>query len=198
MELTNINEREANSLWRLWHQIGTDYPDWSDRLFINIKKCFIYRLFIRVNRGPLKMSWNLALSNLRPLDLGLTKDVAQMSHRKGEGHFNLWSYKVVWVLNSPWKGITWVSFRRIFKYSNGWVDNLEIILKFAVYVQIVEFKIERGSIKVQIVENKKAWGLWDYWGWVCRSQGFTDDWFVLMRSSGMGKLRMSSGKCRSY
>ena len=113
-------------------------------------------MFIRVNRGPLKMSWNLALSNLRPLDLGLTKDVAQMSHRKGEGHFNFWSYKVVWVLNSPWKDITWVSFRRIFKYSNGWVDNLEIILKFPVYVQIVKFKIERGSIKVQIVENKKS------------------------------------------
>ena len=100
------------------------------------------------------MPWNLALSNLRPLDLGLTKNVAQMSHRKGEGHFNF--YRVVWVLNSPWKDITWVSFRRIFKYSNGWVDYLKIILKFPVYVQIVEFKIERGSIKVQIVENKES------------------------------------------
>ena len=34
------------------------------------------------------MSWNLALSNLRPLDLGLTKQVAQMSHRKGDFYYD--------------------------------------------------------------------------------------------------------------
>ena len=38
------------------------------------------------------MSWNLALSNLRPLDLGLTKEKVQMSHRKGEGHLNFLSH----------------------------------------------------------------------------------------------------------
>ena len=41
------------------------------------------------------MSWNLALSNLRPLDLGLTKEKVQMSHRKGEGHLNFLKMKIL-------------------------------------------------------------------------------------------------------